>query len=272
MARIQLRFSDLTADMKHIQPGYRDVPFFFFAMGVLNFAPMISALDRVFYPTYLDNWDDWLLRERIRSLLSPSDVILDLGAGSGKVKQMDFRGLCGRVCGLDPVPEVLQNRYLDEAKIGGAEVIPWPAETFDLVFSDNVLEHLPNPQVVFDEVFRVLKPTGYFVFKTPNRFHYVTMASALLHHRLHEIINKWRGRSESDTFPTLYRANSERALTRLGRKFSSVSIDAIEGRPQYTRSGPLAVLYPIGLFWERIVNSSELFTKFRVILIGTLTK
>ena len=98
------------------------------------------------------------------------------------------------------------------------------------------------------------------------------MASALLHHRLHEIINKWRGRSESDTFPTLYRANSERALTRLGRKFSSVSIDAIEGRPQYTRSGPLAVLYPIGLFWERIVNSSELFTKFRVILIGTLTK
>ena len=165
MARIQLRFSDLTADMKHIQPGYRDVPFFFFAMGVLNFAPMISALDRVFYPTYLDNWDDWLLRERIRSLLSPSDVILDLGAGSGKVKQMDFRGLCGRVCGLDPVPEVLQNRYLDEAKIGGAEVIPWPAETFDLVFSDNVLEHLPNPQVVFDEVFRVLKPTGIFYFQ-----------------------------------------------------------------------------------------------------------
>lgn len=39
---------------------------------------------------------------------------------------------------------------------------------FDLVIADQILEHIKNIKHVIDEVFRVLKPGGYFIVSTPN--------------------------------------------------------------------------------------------------------
>ena len=111
-----------------------------------------------------------------------------------------------------------------------------------------------------------------FLVKTPNRFHYVAVLSTLLPHRIHVAVNNWRGRAESDTFPTYYRANSKRALEELGRSFRSVSVEPIEGRPEYARQGLLAVLYPFALLWERAVNRFEFLSCFRVILVAKFVK
>ncbi len=231
-----------------------------------------ATIDRLFYPEYSEGWDNALFRERIQAGLTSDAMILDLGAGSGRVPQMNFRGLCRQVCGLDPEESVLENRYLDLAKVGTAESVPWPDATFDLVFSANVLEHLHKPREVFNEVLRVLKPGGTFLVKTPNRFHYVAVLSTLLPLRIHVAVNNWRGRAESDTFPTYYRANSKRVLEELGRGFGSVSVEPIEGRPEYARQGLLAVLYPFALLWERAVNRFEFLSCFRVILIARFVK
>ena len=231
-----------------------------------------ATIDRLFYPDYSDNWDNTLFRQRIQVCLTSEATILDLGAGAGRVPQMNFRGLCQQVCGLDAEESVLKNRYLDSAKVGSAESIPWPDATFDLVFSANVLEHLENPRAVFNEVLRVLKPGGAFLIKTPNRLHYVAVLSTLLPHRIHVAVNNWRGRAESDTFPTYYRANSQRALKELGRSFHSVCVEPIEGRPEYARQGVLAILYPLALLWERAVNRFEFLSRFRVILIAKFVK
>src|SRR6476661_4541085 len=99
----------------------------------------VETLDRLFYRDFGDNWDDSLFRERVIAHLQPDHVILDLGAGSGLVKQMNFRGLCRSVYGLDPDAGVLSNPHCDVARIGTGESIPWADETFDLVFADNVL-------------------------------------------------------------------------------------------------------------------------------------
>ena len=46
--------------------------------------------------------------------------------------------------------------------------LPWPAETFDAVFSIEGIEHLENRFAFLREVRRVLKPGGTMVLTTPN--------------------------------------------------------------------------------------------------------
>jgi SAM-dependent methyltransferase len=47
-------------------------------------------------------------------------------------------------------------------------------ESFDLVLSSEVLEHVPRPLVAMEEAFRVLKPGGFFIFTAPFYLHRFT--------------------------------------------------------------------------------------------------
>jgi len=231
---------------------------------------VIDALDRFFYPQYSDNWDNSVFRERILRHLRSTSIVLDLGAGSGHIPQMNFRGQAAKVCGLDPEAAVLDNEYLDVGKVGGGEAIPWPNDTFDVVFSGNVMEHLSEPEKVFAEIHRVLKPGGTFLCKTPNQFHYVALIARFTPFWFHAAFNKVRGRSESHTFPTFYRANSKAKLQRLARLAGFTSnVERIEGRPEYTR---FLLLYPFGLLWERVVNRFKVLSFLRVIIIAEFFK
>ena len=232
---------------------------------------LVSVLDRWFYPSQADNWDTAIFREHILSFVRTESVVLDLGAGVGSLAELNLRRHCSQVCGLDISPAVLNNPHLDTAKVGSADAIPWPDKTFDVVICANVLEHLERPEIAFTEAHRVLKPGGVFLCKTPNRFHYVAIASALTPYWFHIAYNRLRGRRQSDTFPTFYRANSKYALWRLCAKAGfAASIREIEGRPEYLRISPL--LYPLGIAWERIVNRFTSLSFLRVILVGTFRK
>ena len=229
-------------------------------------------LDRTQYPNHEKNWDDRLFRETILTHLKAEMSILDLGAGAGIVTQMNFKGLCKLVCGVDLDPRVINNPLLDEGRVTDAGEIPYSDSTFDIVFSDNVLEHLDNPLEVFKEVTRVLRPGGVFMFKTPNKWHYMPTIARLTPHVFHQFINRIRGRAEVDTFPTRYRANTKSDVTRLAKQsgFSEANISLIEGRPEYLRM--TTVTYLIGIFYERLVNFTDFLSSFRVLLIGTLKK
>lgn len=74
--------------------------------------PLIEKLDHVLYPAYARNCDDPLFRERILQRLTPTAVVLDLGAGAGIVQQMDFRGHAARICGVDLDPHMVNNANL----------------------------------------------------------------------------------------------------------------------------------------------------------------
>ena len=233
---------------------------------------LVEKLDRALYPDYARNWDDQLFRERILQRLTPTAVILDLGAGAGIVQQMDFRGHAARICGVDLDPRVVDNPMLDEGQVADANGIPWPDASFDVVFADNVLEHLPDPLAVFREVARVLKRGGVFLFKTPNKTHYMPTLARLTPHRFHQFVNRIRGRAEADTFPTRYQANTVAAIQRLAAAsgFTVEQIDRIEGRPEYLRmTWPT---YLLGAAYERLVNSWDRLAMFRILLVGELRK
>ena len=100
-----------------------------------------------------------------------------------------------------------------------------------------MLEHLPEPEKVFAEVYRLLRPGGVFLGKTPNKWHYMPLIARLTPHRFHKWVNKWRGRDGDDVFPTKYQANTEGDIRKLafsaGLKVNQIK--HIEGRPEYLR-------------------------------------
>jgi ubiquinone/menaquinone biosynthesis C-methylase UbiE len=233
---------------------------------------MTSWIDRVFYPDFVNNWDDQLFRERILEVVDEESDVLDLGAGAGIVEAMNMKGKVRRICGIDLDPRVVDNAFLDEGIVCDANHIPYPDQSFDVVSSDNVFEHLEQPELVLKEVCRVLRPNGLLLVKTPNTAHYMPMISRLTPHRFHEFVNKLRGREPSDTFPTHYRANSSSAMHRLARKTGFVvdNVLLVEGRPEYLRFS--VPTYLAGLAYEKLVNASSLFARFRILLVATLRK
>ncbi|MCB8932160.1 MAG: class I SAM-dependent methyltransferase [Fimbriimonadaceae bacterium] len=233
---------------------------------------LVSTLDRRLYPDHSERGIHAHFRNRILSRLTPDSVMLDLGAGRGFRPAMDFRGCAARICGVDLDPCVLENPCLDEAKLLDSPTFPYPDATFDVVVSDNVLEHLDDPVVVFREVARVLKPGGLFLAKTPNRWHYVPVLATLTPDAFHKFYNERLGRKAEDTYPTRYRANSARAVRRIAGEagLEVVEVEHFEGRPDYLRIS--APTYVAGWLYERVVNASTLLRGVRLVLIIELRR
>jgi ubiquinone/menaquinone biosynthesis C-methylase UbiE len=213
-----------------------------------------------------------MLRDRVIAGIAPDMCILDLGAGRGAVRQMNFRGRVRRVVGLDPDARVVINPYLDQGVQGLGDHIPFPDGSFDLVICDNVLEHVEHPAQVLREVVRVLKPGGGFLAKTPNRNHYMPLIARLTPTAFHRFVNRIRGRSETDTFPTQYRINTPRTVREFARQvgLEVESIRLYESRPEYLRM--TAPTYLLGALYERLVNFSEAFSCFRIVMLIELRK
>ena len=233
---------------------------------------IVEYLDNKLYPNVDGHWDDELFRDRLLRHIGPHSTVLDIGAGAGIVAEMRFKGLAARVVGIAPDERVLTNPHLDEAHVGTGESLPFFDETFDVVFADNVMEHLTDPIDVFKEINRVLRPGGVFLGKTPNAWHYMPLIARLTPHAFHGFVNRIRGRAEVDTFPTRYRANSAPVVRKLAARtgFRPLSIERIEGRPEYLRMTPPT--YLAGWIYERLVNSTEIFSPFRILLVVALEK
>jgi SAM-dependent methyltransferase len=230
--------------------------------------------DKKLYPKFAGNWDDEMFREIILDRIQPEFSCLDYGAGRGNVEQMNFKGLAKFVAGVDPEDGVLSNPFLDEGKVLDLSdnIIPYDDNTFDLVFSDNVMEHIQDPMHVLPEIHRVLKPGGICLSKTPNKWHYMPTIARLTPTWFHRFYNKLRGRSTFDTFPTAYQLNSSGAVKKFAKEtsFEVNDIKLIEGRPEYLRL--TAPTYLCGNAYERLVNSTNLLAGFRCVLISELQK
>jgi len=111
--------------------------------------------------------------------------VVDLGCGDGefslKVKE---RIGCNKICGID-----VHEPYINKAKMKGIDVIkhdlndfPYPLEdnSFDVVVSNQVIEHLLYPVKFLKEIYRILKPGGYTVISTENLASWDSIVSLIL--------------------------------------------------------------------------------------------
>lgn len=55
------------------------------------------------------------------------------------------------------------------ALISESDAWPWPPDQFDLIISNQVMEHVRNHRVFFSEIFRTLRPDGFSVHVFPLR-------------------------------------------------------------------------------------------------------
>jgi SAM-dependent methyltransferase len=94
--------------------------------------------------------------------------------------------------------------------------LPYPSETFALVTSNMVVEHLEFPGQCIAELARVTAVGGRIVIHTVNQWHYLSLAARITPNWFHEwVVERLEGRAAADVYPTHYRANSVAKLTAL---------------------------------------------------------
>ncbi len=98
--------------------------------------------------------------------------ILDVGCGVGMYVRR-FREFSPEVYGVDidadKVAEASQS--LPNIQAAPAEKLPFPDETFDVVLSHEVLEHVEDDRQSVAEALRVLAPGGKLIIFAPNRLY-----------------------------------------------------------------------------------------------------
>lgn len=117
------------------------------------------------------------LRQKTLALaqLQPGEQVLDVGCGTGQLL-LDVARLVGRrglVAGVDPGTAQIARARAKAARrglpikfqIGVIEQLPFPDQTFDVVFSTLMMHHLPAPlkRQGLAEIARVIKPGGRLV-------------------------------------------------------------------------------------------------------------
>jgi len=198
---------------------------------------------------------DTLYKELIRRHLRPGSQLLDAGCGRYLRFCHEFAGTAD-VVGVD-VEESFethneQRPFAVRADIGA---LPFPSDSFDMVISRSVVEHLTDPPQVFREFFRVLRPGGKVVIITPNKYDYVSIIAAITPYWLHRsLVSRIFRIPEDDVFPTLYRANTMSALRKAMRSAGlvEVELETINHYPAYLMFSP--TLFRLGVVYERLTS------------------
>jgi len=212
----------------------------------------------------------------IKKYCQPNFLILDLGCGTGVGKKDTYslRKFVSTVIGIDIDKGINKNTLVDEKVIGDTFLLPFKNSTFDLIYSDYVLEHVNRPQSFVVEVRRVLKSSGYFIVRTPNKYHYVPLIGRIIpkSHKSFMANFSRNLNSDADTFDTYYKMNTVCELNKilLANGFSLEKIELIEKEPSYLTFNE--ILFLLGTMYEIIVNSIESLSSLRANIIGVFRK
>lgn len=97
------------------------------------------------------------------------EPLLDLGCGEGLFSSILFEGMSAVGMDLDFEEVKLANRYNVHSGLVTADgcKLPFRDSSFETVFSNCVIEHIPGLEVLLAEVERVLKPGGRFICTVP---------------------------------------------------------------------------------------------------------
>jgi SAM-dependent methyltransferase len=188
---------------------------------------MTALLPEIFAGGF-DRYDGTIqFYQRVNALLQPDFVVVDFGAGRGRIHIDDpiayrrgltnLKGKVKEVIGVDVDSAVTTNPAIDRAIVISGSEFPLPDRSVDLILSDFTLEHLGDPETIARNFERVLKPGGWICARTPNRFGYIALANSFLPDALRSRVlhGAQPERKDEDVFPAFYRLNTLRDIKRL---------------------------------------------------------
>ena len=129
---------------------------------------VMGYMERVFRATEEEN------RQVILQTLEPrpGGLLLDLGCSDGAVTEFIARGAgTARTVGVELVDHLAESARARGIEVIGADLnarLPFDDESFDVIHSNQVIEHLWNTDNLLREIRRLLKPDGYAVVSTNN--------------------------------------------------------------------------------------------------------
>ena len=138
------------------------------------------------------------IAQLLRRRFGQPETVLVAGCGDGVEAARLARLLDTRVIGIDMVdsfhPDAAERV---ELRVADVLALPFPDETFDLVFSFHMLEHVSDPLLALEELRRVLRPQGGFWIGTPSSSRlvgYLGSRDASLREKLAWNFVDWRAR------------------------------------------------------------------------------
>lgn len=124
--------------------------------------------------------------DRLLKHLPPEAKVLEIGCGnSAWLRLLRSRYPKISLYGLDFSDEAvaISLRHKINVAKGDARHMPYPDDTFDLVFSFGTVEHFPETELAIWEHFRVVKPGGLIWIETPNRLSLQGLQAAFSNYR-----------------------------------------------------------------------------------------
>ena len=190
--------------------------------------PMTWRLQRSILPDL--RWNQEIYGETLVRHIGKDTDWLDVGCGHRilppSLEPLEDRlvSQARHVTGCDIDQEALgRHRSIGDVRFGSADNLPFADQSFHLVTANMVFEHLPDPESAFRELARVLVPRGRLIILTPNLWNYLVFGNCVLskivpRKVLVSIVSLAESREETDIYPTLYRANTMKELSRLAKK------------------------------------------------------
>jgi ubiquinone/menaquinone biosynthesis C-methylase UbiE len=136
---------------------------------VLNYDKMAGeyARHRRAYPGMVEHIVDY-------AKIGPESTVLEVGCGTANHVAGVQAATGARCYGVDPSREMLDVAATQPATLdlrqGTAEELDFPAETFDLVLSVDVIHYVREPRRYFARAFELLKPGGYLLTATDSEW------------------------------------------------------------------------------------------------------
>lgn len=212
-----------------------------------------------------------LLEREVDRYLRRDHVLLDAGCGRAAPVLAKYHGKAARLIGVDlvefePVPGI-------ELLKGDLGAISLPSESVDVVMARSVMEHVTDPQAVYREIYRVLKPGGHFIFLTANLWDYASIIARIIPNRFHPfIVSKTEGRAECDVFPVAYRTNTLGAVEKWARQsgFEPVASRYVGQYPAYFMFN--AFLFLLATAYEKLISRIRMLNFLQGWIFVTLRK
>jgi len=150
---------------------------------------------------------------------SQTGRVLEIGFGQG-ITLGHLRNLGWDAHGLEIDPVAVENARRKGLKVECGSLVDhtYPADHYDAVISNHVIEHVYDPRDLFSESRRILRPGGRFIAATPN--------ANCLSRRIFG--SAWRG-LEPPRHLQIFTATALRALARLSGFKSSHTIASVRG-------------------------------------------
>lgn len=212
-----------------------------------------------------ENKVDVLVRGGVR-------VLLDAGCGRTVPVLRKYLGRVERLIGVELVDftDVPPGIETHNVNLG---TLPLPDASVDLIMSRSVFEHLTDPDAVYREFSRVLRPGGRVVFLTANMWDYGTLVARMVPNRLHgRIVKIVEGREEEDTFPTAYKTNTRTDVDRLAAA-AGLKVEGFEYLSQYPNYLMFnGLLFLVGTAFEKVISRFEALRILRGWILVTLLK